>query len=152
MTNVTQARYYCVWKFSRDVWQSWKLGPLCFASIENNGSSKRINENGIQQLHNTHCHAGPWWSCDIDNALYNIQRATTSSSMNKVNAGTWICQQNWSRLASQNCFSWANDHWTIALYRCSLSDVLSTTELIITSFIEPLFFVAPILAFGMLSH
>ena len=66
--------------------------------------------------------------------------------------GTWICQQNWTRLASQNCFSWANDHWTIAMYRSSLSDVLSTIELIITSFIEPLFFVVRILAFGMLSQ
>ena len=72
--------------------------------------------------------------------------------MDKVNVGTWIYQQNWSSLASQNCFSWATDRWTIAMYRSSLSHGLSTIELIVTSFIEPLFFVAPILALGMLSQ
>ena len=158
MRTVTQGRCYCVRKFGRDLWQSRKLGSLCFACKENNGNSKH-HINGLMRMkflafsNDIICNAtlahGDLVALTLCCTIFQeeqlwIQVTTTvvwTKSMwahevfNKAEAASaWLV-----KIAS-------HEQPTIKLAMCrSIScqnEMASLNALIMTSFIEPLLFVA----------
>ena len=137
MRTVTQAKCYCVCKFGRDLWQSRKLGSLCFASKENNGNSKH-HINGLVRIA---------FSNDI------IRTATLAHADHVALTMCWTIfqeQQPWIQVTTSALWTksmWAHGFFNkteaawldkiasreqptikLAMYRSSLSDGFSTVE------------------------
>ena len=136
-----QSATACVCKFGRYLWQSRKLGSLCFASKENNGNSKH-HINGLVRMKflafsNDIMYALPHWPMVI---VWHWECAVRYSKNNNHEYKLQLVLYGWSQCGhmdlstklkpstSQNCFSWTTDHWTIAMYSCQMTSAQLKTE------------------------